>query len=280
MNLVGNILQEKFAQNIQNDSDDPEFCEVCKEPTNKLIEFQGYEFMAPINCACERKRIAKEQEKEHQQQKLQKIEKLRNLSLFGKRYRNVTFDNSEMGLNTSFDTAFNRCKKYCEIRKEVLEEGMGIYLWGDKGVGKTHITACIANELLKNCVPVLLTNLFEISKAVKSTFRKDSPDTEQALFDRFSRVDFLFFDDLGAEIFSKNTEDTWMQTLLFDLINERYNSGKPTIFSSNYSLNDLINLRGVAERTVDRIMEMTNGAIMKIEGESWRKKVSDKGVPF
>ena len=276
METIKNILQEKFVQNTQNE---PEFCTVCKEPTTKLVEFQNFKFMANIDCACERERITLEKERQEQQEKMLKIEKLKKLSLLGKRYENVTFENSTTGMNPMFDEAFNRCKKYCEIYKEVLEKGHGIYLFGDKGVGKTHITACIANELLKNCVPVLLTNLFEIAKAVKSTFRKDSTETEQSLFNKFSNIEVLFFDDLGTEIFSKNEADTWLQTLLFDLINERYNSGKPTIFSSNYSLNELVNLRGVAEKTIDRISEMTSGALMKIEGKSWRQG-NFKPLPF
>jgi DNA replication protein DnaC len=71
-----------------------------------------------------------------------------------------------------------------------------------------------------------------------------------------------------------------MQTLLFNLMNKRYNAKNPTIFSSNYSLNELINLRGVADRTVDRITEMTKGAVMRIEGKSWRNKNHNEDIPF
>lgn len=134
------------------------------------------------------------------------------------------------------------------------------------------LTACIANELLKKCVPVLLTNLFEISKAVKSTFQNGFHESEREFFERFEKVSFLIFDDLGVETFTKNDRDTWLQTLLFDLINRRYNAKKPTIFSSNYSLNELVNLRGIADRTIDRISEMTNGAVLKFDGESMRSK--------
>lgn len=54
--------------------------------------------------------------------------------------------------------------------------------------GKTHITACIANNLLSKCVPVLFTNLFEISKAIKSTFSRESSQTEQDLIEKFSKI--------------------------------------------------------------------------------------------
>ncbi|MBR0423709.1 MAG: hypothetical protein IJJ04_03660, partial [Clostridia bacterium] len=51
---------------------------------------------------------------------------------------------------------------------------------------------------------------------------------------------------------------------------KRYNNKKATIFSSNHSLNELINKSGIAEKTVDIISEMTSGAGMKIEGASLR----------
>ena len=63
---------------------------------------------------------------------------------------------------------------------------------------------------------------------------------------------------------------------MFDLINKRYNNQKATIFSSNHSLNSLINERGIMEKTVDRISEMTNGAVIKITGGSLRGKTDNR----
>ena len=127
---------------------------------------------------------------------------------------------------------------------------------------------------------MLLTNLFEISTSLKSTFSKASTSTEKAMIERLSNVDFLFLDDIGTEIFTKNSVDTWTQTVLFDIVNERYNQGKPTVFSNNYSLNELVNLRGISEKTVDRISGMTSGAVMKIEGKSRRNTNEIKNLPF
>ena len=233
------------------------------------------QFLAHINCRCERKKLEIQRENELKQEKLAKIAELKNLSLISKRYENVSFESTQTGHNDSFDKAFEHCKRYCENHQKVYENGNGIYLFGAKGTGKTYVTTCIANELLKKCVPVLLTNLFEISKAVKSTFQNGFHESEQEFFERFEKVSFLIFDDLGVETFTKNDRDTWLQTLLFDLINRRYrryNAKKPTIFSSNYSLNELVNLRGIADRTIDRISEMTNGAVLKFDGESMRSK--------
>ena len=136
----------------------------------------------------------------------------------------------------------------------------------------------MAHNLISKCVPVLFTNLFEISKAVKSTFNRESSLTEQNLIERFANIEVLFFDDLGTEIFSKSSGDTWLQSLLFDIINKRYNNKKATIFSSNHSLNELINKSGIAEKTVDRISEMTSGAVMKIEGISLRNTKNQEKI--
>ena len=298
MEAIASKNQEKFVQNIQskNSSDEVimeiltnknrvqntqninreklEICKICGEATQYLVNIplMNKQFLAHINCRCERKKLEIQRENELKQEKLAKIAELKNLSLISKRYENVSFENTQTGHNASFDKAFERCKRYCENHQKVYENGNGIYLFGAKGTGKTHVTACIANELLKKCVPVLLTNLFEISKAVKSTFQNGFHESEQEFFERLEKVSFLIFDDLGVETFTKNDRDTWLQTLLFDLINRRYNAKKPTIFSSNYSLNELVNLRGIAERTVDRISEMTSGAVFKFDGESMRSK--------
>ena len=280
MEGIQDILKRSFVQSIQNSRNSPKYCEKCGQALIKAIDYKGTKLTVPVVCKCQKEKMKLEQLEAEKRQRMQRFKELQKLSLIGKRYENVTFNSSETGLNKSFDVAFNRCRKYCENYKTVLQNGHGIYLFGDKGTGKTHLTACIANELLKKCVPVLLTNLFEISKSLKSTFGKGSTSTERAVIERLSNVDFLFLDDIGTEIFTKNSADTWMQTVLFDIINERYNQGNPTVFSSNYSLNELINLRGISEKTVDRISGMTSGAVMKIEGKSRRNTNKIKNLPF
>jgi len=131
-----------------------QWCSVCGEPSE--TKHGNYTFWC--ECKCEREERINA-----------KIQKLKNLSLLGKRYESVTFENTKTGENAEFDKAFERCTKFCENHKEIIKNGNGAYIWGDIGVGKTHLTACIANNLLKNCVYVLFTSLFEISKAVRAT---------------------------------------------------------------------------------------------------------------
>lgn len=97
---------------------------------------------------------------------------------------------------------------------------------------------------------------------------------------KLATIDFLFIDDLGAERVQSKDGDLWLQEKMFDVVNKRYNAKRPTIFTSNYSLQELITKVGIHERTVDRIAEMSN-AIIKIEGESYRMKArSEMELPF
>ena len=267
MEISEDCQTKNFVQSIRSNSDS---CSICGQKFRREAIICGIKYSFNVMCKCEQEKQDKEKKQQEMLDKLRRIEKLKSLSLLGERYKNVTFENTQTGVSTSFDVAFNRCKKYCEVYEQVLKNGYGIYLFGDKGVGKTHLTACMANYLISKCVPVLFTNLFEISKSVKSTFNRESNQTEQDLIQKFSNIEILFFDDLGTEIFTKSSGETWLQSLLFDLINKRYNNRRATIFSSNYSLNSLINERGIMEKTVDRISEMTNGAVIKITGKSLR----------
>lgn len=259
-----------------------EVCSVCGEKTQSIVDFKAFGGLKAVHrdCKCERDRREFEEQACLNAEKMAQIEKLKSLSLLRKIYKNVTFESTLESQNPEFNNVLKRCKRFCENHKKVIENGHGIYIWGDIGTGKTHLTACIANELLNKCVPVLFTNLFEVSKAVRATFKRDSDITEQNLMNQFSKIDFLIFDDLGSEVFTNaKQEESWLNGLLYDLINSRYNAGKSTIFTSNYGLKELVEKRGIAEKTVNRIFAMTNSAVMRISGESMRGKFG-KEVPF
>ncbi len=149
---------KSFAQNIPNSE---EICSVCGAKILRTAEFMGIKRTFRVMCKCMQKQQEEEKIRQENQERMRKIEKLKRLSLLGERYKNATFENSKTGINSSFDGAFKRCRKYCELYEETIKNGYGIYLFGDKGVGKTHLTACMANDLIAKCVPVffLLTCL-------------------------------------------------------------------------------------------------------------------------
>lgn len=270
--MNGILTMINIPMNLENTYKDKDGLPRCKNcHTLRVTEniIPVFEKRMPVMCKCQEEAEQKAKEKEEYDRKMRMLDKLRSASLLGERYRNATFDNTDLSVGGEFEKAFHRCRKFCEIADKALEEGYGIYLYGNSGTGKTHLTACICNELIDSYRQCLFTNFLEVSKLIRSTYGRNT-DAE-GLIKRICDIDFLFIDDLGTEILKKNGEDSWLQEQVFDIINKRYNNRKPTIFSSNYSLNELIEQRGMMEKTVDRIMEMAT-AIIRVNGASYRAK--------
>lgn len=228
--------------------------------------FQRNNFVIDCLCKCQSEEIENRKALEESRKRIESLQKFKDMSLLGKRYQNATFENLDLNRPADFQRAVERCKKYCENWDEVKKQGLGIYLYGDVGTGKTKLTACIGNYLLSKFETVLFTNFYEIAKQIKKSF-VDSTLTESAFVERLTNVDLLIIDDLGTEILTKNGEKTWLQDKIYDVINARYISQKPTIFSSNESLVDLVEC-GLMKKIVDRIAAMT--VKIELRGSSYR----------
>ena len=247
------------------------YCKNCN--TKRRTDFLVFGKYMPVMCKCKEEEYNKEQERNNQLEKQRIVDKLKRTSLLGDKYKDATFENTDTLHNEDFKKIYTRCKNYCIASSKVLENGIGIYLFGNKGTGKSRITACMANELMNKYYTVLYTNFSEISKQIRETFNK-SGESESDFLERLNSIDFLFIDDFGTEIVTKNGQDIWLQEKVFEVINKRYNNNKPIIFTSNYSLEQLIKERGIADKTVDRIMEICE--IMKLDGMSYRRNIMMK----
>lgn len=252
------------------------YCKKCNTPRI----FVSDDGLLKVRCVCKCQQEQFEKEKEQQKliERQSRFEKIKSASLLGERYSNVTFENTDLKRNASFVEAYNRCKKFCQNYSIVLENGYGMYIWGESGCGKTHLMACMVNELTKNFMPCLFTNFFEIAKEIKKTYGK-SLYSESDFIKQLTEIPFLFIDDFGTERVQQNGEDTWLQEKIYDVINKRYNAQKPTIFSSNLSIQGLIEEQGIMPKTVDRVVEMAN-AIIEVKGDSYRFVKRSKEIPY
>lgn len=106
---------------------------------------------------------------------------------------------------------------------------------GTTGVGKTFLSSCIANEILKKgytvlyqTAPILLDSIFEYKYNSKNIDSK-------TLYDNYFNVNLLIIDDLGTE---NLTAAKFAE--LFTILNSRLITPKTkTIVSTNLSLEDL-----------------------------------------
>ena len=135
--------------------------------------------------------------------------------------------------------------KYLVNYGKMAEQGMGLYIYSKvKGSGKTMLSCCLLNELANrygcNIKFVNVLDLLEITK------RSYSGDREA--YDRIRNATVLCLDDIGAQM-----QKEWVETVLYQLINERYTERKVTLYTSNVTPDKL----QIDDRIIDRIEART-----------------------
>lgn len=141
-----------------------------------------------------------------------------------------------------------------------------LFFYGHTGVGKTFLTHCIAREIIEQGHSVIYFSAYDLfDELAKRTFH--SYDNGPDLPDYVGECDLLIIDDLGTEM-----TNTFVQSRLFLLINERLTQKKPTIISTNLEIGAFSEM--YSERTFSRIF--SNYQMIKLTGRDIRfqKKLS------
>lgn len=156
------------------------------------------------------------------------------------RFKDATFGKSR------FDgEAATYCKRYAENFAEIAPEGAGLLLYGAVGTGKTHLAACIANEVARIGAEPKFTRIAEISDEIAGNFGKVTPT-----LDRLKRFDLIIIDDLGTERTDERTE-----TRAFQAIDMLYSEKIPFIVTTNLPLSAFqTGGDGIASRMYSRIL--------------------------
>ena len=250
---------------------------VCKKCGDKRY-FQAEGFVAVCNCKCKIEGYEREQRQKELVERMEQLESLKEVSLLGKRYKEASFEKLDLERGEEYIKAVERCKKFCERWEQVQAKGVGIYLYGDIGTGKTLLTACIGNRLLEKGVAVLFTSFLEIARALKDKYSRN--ESELSFMKNLEQVDLLILDDIGTEVIVKSTkEKSWLQEKIYEIINARYVQKKSTIFSSNESVLELHIKCGMQEKTVDRIVEMST-VRLELRGTSYRMEKREQERVF
>lgn len=122
------------------------------------------------------------------------------------------------------------CKKYADT---FGKDSGNLLFVGGTGLGKTFLSACIANEAAEKGASVAYEsapNLF--AKLSKNQFEGD--DTTRADCARLTDCDLLIIDDLGTEL-----TNAFVIAALYSLVNERLLAGKSMIISTNLNIDEI-----------------------------------------
>ena len=135
------------------------------------------------------------------------------------------------------------CKRYAT---SFTPKSESVFMNGKTGLGKTHLSLAIANEVIQRGFGVIYVSApTVISKLEKEQFSRNKEDnnTEQTL----TECDLLIVDDLGTEFTTQ-----FSSKALYNLFNSRLLLGKPIIINTNLTLKELEDT--YTQRFVSRII--------------------------
>jgi len=167
----------------------------------------------------------------------------------------------------------------------------GLLLTGTVGVGKTHLAVAILHGLIAKGVSSLFCEFGSLLKQIQDSYNPISQTSELRVLAPVYQAEVLLLDELGASI-----PTDWVRDTMYQIINQRYNDKKLTVFTTNYLdtprldnpteleiSNRTFSKKGSSERIKEmttleerigtrlrsRLYEMCNAVV--IEGEDYRK---------
>lgn len=185
-------------------------------------------------------------------------------SVLPKRYRGVSFDRPPVTeINPG---AVQIVRDWVDGFESNLEQGNGLWLMGDTGVGKTTLAMLVSKEALKRNHSVAIYSMPSLLTRIRATYGAEAgEESYDEFFERLCEVDLLHIDDLGAE---KQTE--WVLEQLYSLVNERYEREKSIVVTTNLPQDELE--KQIGPRTVSRLIQMCGENQIPMFGDDARQK--------
>jgi DNA replication protein DnaC len=133
---------------------------------------------------------------------------------------------------------------------------------GNAGTGKTHL-AC---GIVRKCGGKYRTapDIVEELRRAKSF---TASETEAQIINYYGHTPLLVIDEIGRGI---NAMDE--KYMIYQLLNARYNTRKPTVLISNHKKSEFLQYIGVA--AADRLVESAD--MLEMNGESYRRELRAK----
>jgi DNA replication protein DnaC len=179
--------------------------------------------------------------------------------------------NSQLSLSSfdSFSLTYYSGENYSAMKK-ILEYTMqyaatftpdskSILMFGQTGLGKTHLSLAIANKVLEKGYGVIYDSAINILRSIEK--EHFSHDHSSEMIDLVTDTDLLILDDLGTEY-----ETPFYNATIYNIINTRLNRRKPSIISTN------LDFSGISRRYDKRVMSriISEYSCLEFKGEDVR----------
>lgn len=152
-------------------------------------------------------------------------------------------------------------KRYCE---DFPNDKSSLLFSGATGLGKTFLSACMAKALAERGYEAAFGSAYDFLRRIENEhFGRADGNTLDALIN----ADIVIIDDLGSEITSP-----FYEAVLYNLINSRINLRKPTVISTNLSVQQL------GQRYHDRIASRLLGGFLPLmfSGKDIRQQMAQR----
>ncbi len=228
------------------------------EPYYDCPDCKDTGYIANEKCHCFQRFII---DMLYEQSNLKHLLQKENFDTFSFSYYSPNYIDPETGHSSlaTIKDAYEEARRFVDT---FGKEFRNLFFYGDPGVGKTFLSNSIAKELIDRSNSVIYLSSFQLFDTLaKGKFDKD----EQAakINKHLLNCDLLIIDDLGTELVNSLTVSQ-----LFLCLNERLLNRKPTIISTNLSLDALVDI--YSERIFSRIT--SNYTMLKITGDDIRIK--------
>lgn len=179
--------------------------------------------------------------------------------------------NSQLSLSSfdSFSLTYYSGENYSAMKK-ILEYTMqyaatftpdskSILMFGQTGLGKTHLSLAIANKVLEKGYGVIYDSAINILRSIEKEHFSHEHSSE--MIDLVMDTDLLILDDLGTEY-----ETPFYNATIYNIINTRLNRRKPSIISTN------LDFSGISRRYDKRVMSriISEYSCLEFKGEDVR----------
>ena len=210
-------------------------CSICKD--RGVVEKEN----ATVYCTCF-KQLLKECACEE-------VNRLSPLSLstfdsFNLDYYPAELNSDGISPRRRMSQIFDYCKNYAENFGRFSKS---IIMKGSTGLGKTHLSLSIANELLQKGFSVAYVSAPDIICQLERFHFSYDYESEQELLATMEDCDLLIIDDLGTE-FASN----FATTQIFNIFNKRILRDKPVVINTNLTIKELES--AYTKRFVSRVM--------------------------
>jgi len=125
----------------------------------------------------------------------------------------------------------NYCKEYAS---QFDLSCPSIYMFGETGLGKTHLSLAIAGEVIKKGYNVIYGSAYNFFNLLEREHFGRSEEADGTTEARLINCDLLIIDDLGSEFITQ-----FSVAELYNIVDSRISKSLPTIITSNFSYDDI-----------------------------------------